>query len=504
MNSKNTNIIVGPPGTGKTTSLLEVVEGVLARGIKPNKIGFISFTKKAAEEGKSRASEKFGIAPEDLPHFRTLHSMAFKYLGMRRDQMVGWPHIRELGRMLGIDFKGRGEIAEDDVYGMNSADRMLFLEGLARNIKRPLKDVWNEAFEDEIDWWELDRFAKALESFKRSRSLSDFTDLLERFCLSQVSTLPQLDVLIIDEAQDLSLLQWDAVELISTNAKEVYVAGDDDQAIYKWSGADVSKFINLPGRARVLDISYRIPSTVHTLADSVSNRISQRRPKIWAPRLEIGSVNWFGNIEEVDLSKGTWLLLARNGYMLDELEDWCMSQGFSFNSVNRDPLKSPALSAVRVWENLRKGNEESAERVLETLKYIPAHWTSTVLMKKLKADENDRMYSMPELVRLGLRTQDVWYTALAKISDKEREFFRAALRRKESLLKEPRIKISTIHASKGGQADHVLLVTDMSYRCHNNMQTNYDDEVRVWYVAATRCRQSLNLVMPRTNLNFDF
>ena len=141
MDAEKIEIIVGPPGTGKTHSLLNRVEDALANGAKPNRIGYVSFTKKAAEEGKSRASEKFGIPPDDLPHFRTLHSFAFRHLGMKRDQVLGWTHLRELGKALGIEFKGRGEVLDGDTYGMNAADRMLFLEGLARNTGRSLKQV---------------------------------------------------------------------------------------------------------------------------------------------------------------------------------------------------------------------------------------------------------------------------------------------------------------------------------------------------------------------------
>jgi superfamily I DNA/RNA helicase len=55
--------------------------------------------------------------------------------------------------------------------------------------------------------------------------------------------------------------------------------GDDDQAIYRWAGADVDQFISLDGGSETLEQSYRIPSSVHTLAENVAKRIHRRFPK---------------------------------------------------------------------------------------------------------------------------------------------------------------------------------------------------------------------------------
>ena len=67
----------------------------------------------------------------------------------------------------------------------------------------------------------------------------------------------------------------------------------------------------------------------------------------------------------------------------------------------------------------------------------------------------------------------------------------------------PRIKINTIHAVKGGEADNVLLLTDMASRSYKYMQQWPDDEVRVFYVGMTRAKQNLHLISPKTNLDFE-
>ena len=48
-----TSVILGPPGTGKTTAILNLIEGELNNGTAPDKIGYFAFTKKASEEGKT-------------------------------------------------------------------------------------------------------------------------------------------------------------------------------------------------------------------------------------------------------------------------------------------------------------------------------------------------------------------------------------------------------------------------------------------------------------------
>ncbi len=71
--------VFGPPGSGKTTYLLNQVETELENGVSPARIGYFSFTRKAANEARDRAIAKFPHlnAKTDFPYFRTLHSLAF-------------------------------------------------------------------------------------------------------------------------------------------------------------------------------------------------------------------------------------------------------------------------------------------------------------------------------------------------------------------------------------------------------------------------------------------
>ncbi len=498
-----TKIILGPPGTGKTTTLLSMVESYLAKGIPPSKIGFISFTKKAVNEAVERAVQKFAISSDDFKYFRTIHSLCFRQLTMSPTQVMQRKHYIELGEITGVRTTGIHR-QDEEVYEMPEGDQMVFIESLARLTRKTLKDCW-EDIDTDIDFEKLDWFKRSLDKFKKANLLSDFTDMLVRYY--EEGLAPELEVLFIDEAQDLCKLQWDIVNKLAENSKYVYIAGDDDQAIFRWSGADIDYFLSLVTKhhVQILEQSYRLPKSIFILSQDIAQHITNRTKKIFLPKATEGKVEYVNDINDVDLEQGEWLILVRNGFMVKDCAEQMRLQGLPYETTYYSIKEDEALQAALTWESLRSEREEPLYKIKNMLSFMSAKHLGN---KKLNIRGKDDTYNMKSLVvleaiQLGV-VKEIWHKVLDKISAEDREYYIAARRRGEMLSTKPRIKISTIHGAKGGEAQNVMMFLDMSVKTYTSMVNNPDDEARVFYVGVTRAKENLFIVQPQTLNCFEF
>ena len=478
---RKVQIILGPPGTGKTTSLLNIVEEALSRGIPPERIAYLAFTRKAAYEAQERAMAQFGFEEGRFPYFRTLHSLAFKELGMQRDEVMTDSHYRKFGKAMGIEFRG----IYDENIGLHTGDglgdKCSRIESLARMGLRNIEDQMAITNINDLSTHAVKQYHSALVAYKKDNGVYDFTDMLEKYN----SQLP-VDICIFDEAQDLSSAQYKMAILAASLASEVYIAGDDDQAIFGWAGADVDKFLNLKGQKTTLPNSHRIPKKVHSLANDVVRRIKNRYPKKWAPKKQEGDVIYVTNEQDIDFSEsGSWMLLSRSKYLLYRLKQAVRQQGYAYTINNRSSLESEETRAIIAWESLRKGksiSQHEAKNLVNFLAFNP---------DLIKQDS----YMMADLGLPDAAKDYDWMTMLKGIAPDEREYLRSCMRNGEKFSDKPRITISTIHQSKGGEADNLVLLTDMGKLSWENLGS--DEENRVWYVALTRAKENLYLIQPR-------
>ena len=486
--------VFGPPGSGKTTYLLNVVDQELDAGVSTERIGYFSFTRKAANEARDRAITKFPAlnAKTDFPYFRTLHSLAFRCLSAKADDMMQPEHYTEFAQQAGIQL----DINKDEEEGYAKADNPILNEiQLARIRGTDLRTHYNQSALD-IEWHHFEFVERTYRHYKSARNLLDFTDLLEMVVLD-TGRLPRMEVLIIDEAQDLSRLQWELVHELVKKSQRVYIAGDDDQAVFTWAGADVKSFLEFEGDIHVLQQSYRVPATVHTLANSIVRRIRNRQSKDWKPREFIGSVRQYRRFEDVPIDDGQWLILASTNYLLNPIHEWLRGNGVLFERNGIPSLSPLMIKAVVDWERLRKGQALGFMDIQGIYKYLGSTRVARGF-KTFKGDVDVLEYTIEDLKRsYGLLTDAVWHDALERIAEDKREYLRAVLRRGFKVSTANRIRLSTIHGAKGGEADNVLVMMDLSPKFAKEYAVNADNIHRLFYVAITRAKKTLHLVLPK-------
>ncbi len=195
------------------------------------------------------------------------------------------------------------------------------------------------------------------------------------------------------------------------------------------------------------------------------------------------------------MSSGEWLMLGRHGYQLKDYEEFCKREGYAYRISGRkeSSIEKAFIRAILVYENARNKNIEVS---LDEAKLLYKH---AKIKNKATFHKDIEYYS---LETLGFDKDINWLEALDAIPREDREYVRRLKTNGESLINEPRILISTIHASKGGEADNVVINTDISYRSYKSYLKSPQEEYRVFYTGITRTRKNLFIMLPQTNKYF--
>lgn len=478
---KEVKVFLANAGSGKTSRLMRVVGDEL-KTRRPEEIAFVTFTRKGASEGLSRACSLYGYTPDDLPYFRTLHSLTFHALGLKGNQMFNKIHERRFNKEFGYELNRTTAIAQEYTRDSKYLDYY--------DLERTGALTSQIQAEADIELGYYDRLVHAYEEYKAQCALVDFFDCLVNYARDG-SSLP-VRVALIDECQDISYIQWKVIEKAFANAEKIYIAGDDSQSLYQYNGArpdiliEFSKIFPVEYLAK----SYRIPKKVYELAKGIMDFIYEKTDKPF----EFREGNAEGNILQISSTdrlknflvpvmhnneSAEWFLLARNKCYLDRYTSILEENLIPYWNCDGFFMGGEIMKRLNKYYNFRKlgyGNE------------------------KKKQDFAD-MY--------GITDFSAPFTDYNLFDDKRKWIYEAyiekyGLRKLEEMCNwRPQILVSSIHFVKGGEARNVAILLDTTVNTKKSMFKNIDDELRVLYVGVTRTKENLFLVDSEGGDGFD-
>ena len=470
--------VIGPPGTGKTRRLLNEVHKYVQQGTPLDQIGYFAFTRKAAGEARDRfLAKNEHLTKKDIKYFQTLHSLAFNTLGLKEENVMQEGNYKAIGETCGIQIKYAAYETNNFNGIFSSNSEYLSLINLARVKQIPAEQQFD--LNEHLTWiarGKLTAIEKEINNYKHTHGLIDFTDMVQKFLDKGKS--PTFKVIFVDEAQDLSLIQWSMIKKIEEETKcDVWVAGDDDQAIFGWAGADVNSFIKWQARNIALTKSERVPRLIQTKALNIIQRIYINRiPKDYLPKDAEGNIYPRYKINDIDMTKGDWLILTRTKSLWKPIPPFLKRKGLYFSTVEGNSIGKTLYEDIQTWNEFKQG----------------------------LAPPDIKRQRLEEIT--GEKNLDInlsWDAAFKNIALTKREYMRAMLQNEEDLSKPPRIKVSTIHGAKGGEATNVVLFlnqTANTIKGSKKSQAKQEEEFRVWYVGITRTIKNLFLIKCKNKL----
>jgi len=534
------NVLIGPPGCGKTTTLGGLVTKAVERGWQPL---ICSLTRAAARE----------VAGRDLPidpeRIGTLHAHAYRALGrptIAEGELASWnewvlerPRYRtdwqippSAGKRRRVDDpKDEPREVEDLVYGKRGLE-LYERAGVYRACLVP-PERWPST--------ELQAFYRAWCEWKAEHGFYDFADLIETCVESRIGPEVYFDALYVDEAQDLSRAEMRLVLAWAERARETVIVGDPWQNLYAWRGSEPEV---LPGlichakRTRTLEQSYRVPRAVHAEAMAWAEGLAAEVPIVYRPREAEGTVSRSGlglhdyllpllvdEIAERAEAGRTVMALTACAYQLERLVRELRARGL--------PFWNPYRVTNGAWNPLGKAHKPGSGpgRLLAFSRVRPdlwggdarfwtadelAGWSAPLRAEVFvhgakKALERGEVRTPEQLAELVPEADDLEAMFRGDLDWYDRNLLASAVRTLsyplqvararglKALAERPKVCVGTVHSVKGGEAESVFLFPDLSPAGYDEWRRgDRASTLRQFYVGMTRAREELVLCRAST------
>jgi len=551
--------IIGGPGCGKTTKLLKVLRNEFSGGLKHDQVAMVAFARATVFHLRDRCKDELNFSEDQQESIKTIHSYCM-------DKLKDWDvftssHKREFKKKIKIDPENWKKInttlddtedKEEFAVWTEGEDKklglILQLIGLARhNMSGDLKGLINyynlnqsHGF-DKIREDEITHYYHLYTKFKDQNNLIDFEDMLHK-ALHPDIIFPSYKILMVDEVQDLSKLEWKVIAKLAKKSEEFYMAGDDDQAIYHWKGCDIRIFQKWPCVKKIiLPHTHRLPKKIYTLARRVVKNIETRLGNDYecslAKEKEEGVLDTITSMDEIEnkIKVGANMIMcARSANKWHPFVRYLKDRGLVWKQKGSDmhgkkfvsSVSDKVIKTIKDWRLLQQGGGLEGKAVQNLI----SHFKENLITRGKKGaltDTNlcpeafknpDNKFTFQELQKKYHVLADIhkdWFdickftsdrvkthkkpNALYDSADDYNNYLKMAYDLDPTFTKTD-ILISTIHGIKGMERDIVVMNTIWTWPSWKNYLAGtpqqIDEELRVAYVAVTRAKHELYLYEP--------
>ena len=561
--------ILGGPGCGKTTKILDILADYIKAGVNLDEVLLIGFAKATAEELRARVIKNSLLTEKQAESIKTIHKFCLDHIG--KHDILNSSVKKDFKKRMASD-PDTWVMLDDEKYDRNDEEPAQWTQKEDRKLavyydiinkahhsigfdkRNKYKDDLNkilsyfrESVQDNfknVHTAQLTYFYTNLKKFKSQTGVIDFDDMLLKALYPTVE-FPSYKLVLVDEVQDLSKLEWQVISKIAQKTEELFLVGDDDQAIYAWKGSDVKIFQKWPCKKENvtrLETSYRLPGKIYDFALSIRNDIRYRLGNEFTCQKRIdpnikdeGHIAYINGLDEIEnLNENSQIIFcARARSLLRPYADFLKqdnliwlekSQGMDDRGKFKSSFPSNCQEVIESWNTLQEGYSIKGTDYIKMVKQIDIEFISerkkTALSKKDTAPvelyEADKMFSYEELKNkfyLNAPLEKMWHEIFyfdttriqsatkpkAIFRDREdfNDYLKGCWEKNKNLTTE--ITLSTIHGVKGMEAEKVVLAVEWgfslkAYKMGN--QKDEDDELRVCYVGVTRAKKELYLFEP--------
>ncbi len=398
-------LVIAGAGSGKTRTLVYRVARLVEKGVSPESILLLTFTRKAAGEMLERAAE---LADEKCRFVSggTFHALAHRVLRRHADRL-GFEKTFTILDRADMEEVVQAQVREIriDKTTIRFPKRATLANILSKsaNLQVGVEDLVTEEYAQFLEYTpQMKRLQQLYREYKKENQLMDYDDLL--LFLRQLiddhedirqALCEQYRYVMVDEYQDTNAIQADIVKGLAQRHGNIMVVGDDSQSIYSFRGADYRNMFAFPEffpevTTIKLEENYRSTQPILAFTNALMEQASEkytkclytRRPDGVLPRVvdtrtEPEQARYVCRVIKEQLARGRALkdmaVLFRAGYQSFELEVELTRQGVPFVKYGGFKFMESAhikdlLSHLRVVANRR--DVISWSRILRMIKQI--------------------------------------------------------------------------------------------------------------------------------------